>query len=339
MRECLHHLLHHRQLAVVRFVGEVDVVRHPSHGEWVGGHGCRALGRRVSVPGRRETIDRAFDRTHRLAPRFDARARRDRPTHRFRRDARTDMLGTWGTEATTFTERGGFWSNSSLVREHLASSTRRRRPLSNVVVQTTTRGRHGGSTRRCCRRSTWSMRSLRCRRRGWSGRRRGCCNPSWVSLSLRSPTCLISAWVLVAGPGAPRRCRSSPQRFSPTRCRRPLTEFAELFALGALLDHRREASPVWPTSANDVSRRPGRPSRTSWRRCPGKRGRPWLSEPDCTTVETHAVADPRRRARPGRRRRSAPSDPPSIAMHRPPDTRVPIWSTSAVWFVPVPARR
>ena len=27
------------------------------------------------------------------------------------------MLGTWGTEATTFTERGGFWSNSSLVRD------------------------------------------------------------------------------------------------------------------------------------------------------------------------------------------------------------------------------
>ena len=146
VRECLHHLLHHRQLAVVRFVGEVDVVRHPSHGEWVGGHGCRALGRRVSVPGRRETIDRAFDRTHRLAPRIDARARRDRPTHRFRRDARTDMLGTWGTEATTFTERGGFWSNSSLVRERTEFESTRRRPLSNVDVQTTTRGRHGGST-------------------------------------------------------------------------------------------------------------------------------------------------------------------------------------------------
>ena len=84
------------------------------------------LGRRVSVPGRRETIDRAFDRTHRLAPRIDARARRDRPTHRFRRDARTDMLGTWGTEATTFTERGGFLvklfagARTSCVGRHVA---------------------------------------------------------------------------------------------------------------------------------------------------------------------------------------------------------------------------
>ena len=117
VRERLHHLLHHRQLAVVRLVGEVDVVRHPSHGEWVGGHGCRVLGRRVSVPGRPEAIDRAFDQAHRLARRIDARARWVRPIHRSRRDARADMLGSRGTEASTYAERGGFRSRRSTRRQ------------------------------------------------------------------------------------------------------------------------------------------------------------------------------------------------------------------------------